>query len=87
MLPKSLQIPLCFDPAENPHDKGGLADVWKVRHEGQDVAAKSLRVYLANGLEQTRRVGGAQPVAFSNKLTVAHTVVLQGGRDMEGAFT
>ena len=87
MLPKALQIPLCFNPAENPHGKGGLANVWKVSHEGQDVAAKSLRVSLTSDLEQTRRVGGPQPVAFSNKLTVAHTVVLQGGRDMEGAFT
>ena len=31
-------------------------------------------------------MGNAQPVPFSNKLTVVHTVVLQERRDMEGAF-
>ena len=83
LLPKSLQIPLCYDSTENAQSIGGLAGVWKGQHKGQVVAAKSLRVYPTSDVKIIRKVGGAQLVALSNELTVPHTVVLQGGRDME----
>ena len=83
LLPKSLQIELCYDPTESAERLGGFADVWKGKHKGHVVAAKALRVYLTSDLEWTRKVGGAQLVASFNELTASHTVVLQGGRDME----
>ncbi|KAF9643891.1 kinase-like protein [Thelephora ganbajun] len=55
LLPKSLQIPLCYDPANPAHYGGGFADVWKGRHNDLDVAAKALRVYSKDDLEKTRR--------------------------------
>jgi hypothetical protein len=57
MLPKSLAIPLCYDPMVNPLFSGGFADVWKGRYHGREIAAKVLRVYLKNDLERIRRVG------------------------------
>ena len=67
LLPKSLQVPLCYDPTETPQCVGVLADVWKGEHNGQVVAAKALRIHIKtkDGLEQTRRVGDPQPVTFS----------------------
>ena len=57
LLPKSLTIPLCYDPTESPLCYGGFADVWKGQRHGRDVAAKVLRVYLKDGFEKIRRVG------------------------------
>ena len=59
--------------------------MWKGKHNGQEVAAKALRVYQISDLKRIRRVRGARFVAFSNELTVSHIVVLQGGRDVENA--
>ena len=85
LLPKSFPIPLCYDPTDTPQTYGGLADVWKGNHKGQVVAAKALRVYKTSNLERTRKVGDAPLIIFSNELTVPHTVVLQGGRNVEDA--
>ena len=85
LLPKSLQIPLCYNPMDTPQTHGGLADVWKGEYQGQEVAAKALKVYRTSNLKGIRKVGGAQLVTLSNELTVSHTVVLQGGRDVEDA--
>jgi len=84
LLPKSLQIPLCYKPEENPDYKGGLADVWKDQNAGRHVAAKALRVSKSSDLEQIRKVRGAQLVIVHDELTVTHTVVLQGGPAVEG---
>ncbi|KAF9643032.1 kinase-like protein [Thelephora ganbajun] len=54
LLPKSLQIPLCYDLAKPAHYCGGFADVWKGQHDGLDVAAKTLRVCLADDFEKIR---------------------------------
>ena len=56
-VPRSLVIPLCYDPNENLVYHGGFADVWKGWHHGQEVAAKVVRVYMNHDFEQTRRVG------------------------------
>ena len=84
LFPKSLQIPACYKPEENPDYKGGLADVWKDQHEGRHVAAKALRISKTSDLEQIRKVRSVQLAVFSNEPTIAHPVVLQGGPDMEG---
>ena len=68
LLPKSLPIPLCYDPADIPQCAGGFADVWKGEHEGQEVAAKVVKLYRNNDLESTRRVSGPQLVMFINEL-------------------
>ena len=57
LLPKSLQIPLCYDPAENPRRVDVLVDVWKGEYKGQEVAAKAFRVYMMNDLERIGKVG------------------------------
>ena len=57
LLPRSLEIPPCYDSTEDPLCHGEFADVWKGHHQGREVAAKVFRVYKKNGLEQVRRVG------------------------------
>ena len=56
MLPGSLQIELCYNPADIPYCCGGFADVWKGKHRGLDVAAKVLRICATYDLEKITRV-------------------------------
>lgn len=44
LLPRSVQIPLCYDRLDNPLYRGGYADVWKGEYRGCPVAVKALRV-------------------------------------------
>ncbi|KAF9642913.1 kinase-like protein [Thelephora ganbajun] len=55
MVPRSLEIPLCYDPREDPVCHGDVADVWRGRYHDQEVAAKVRRVYLRGDLSRTRR--------------------------------
>ena len=64
LLPKSLLIPLCYNPVDTPQTYGGLADVWKGEYEGREVAAKALRVYRTSDLERIRKVGGVSLSCF-----------------------
>jgi len=57
MLPKSLAIPLCYDPMATPQCHGGFADVWKGQYNGREVAAKALRVYSTSDFGRIRKVG------------------------------
>ena len=57
LLPKSLAIPLCYDPSGVPQCRGGYANVWKGQHDGHEVAVKTLRVYQKSDLEGVRKVG------------------------------
>ena len=57
LLPRSLQIPLCYDRLQVPQYKGGYADVWMGNHQGRRVAAKVLRVYSTSDFGKIRRVG------------------------------
>ena len=84
LLPKSFPIPLCYDAMDTPQTHGGLADVWKGEHRGREVAAEALRVYRTSDFERIRKVGGAPLIVSSNE-PVFHTVVLQGGGDVEDA--
>jgi len=56
LLPRSLQIPICYDQSGVPHYGGGYADVWKGEYQGRPVAAKVLRVYSTSDLDKIRRV-------------------------------
>ena len=85
ILPKSLPIPICYDPMETPQGSGGFADVWKGKHNGQEVAAKVLRVNTRGDIEKNRRVSCPRFVAWINKLIGSYAAILQGGLDMEYA--
>jgi len=56
LLPKSLQIPLCYNRLEVPQYRGGYADVWMGYYQGRRVAAKVLRVYSTSDFNKVRRV-------------------------------
>jgi hypothetical protein len=57
LLPRSVQIPLCYDRSHTPLYRGGFADVWKGSYEGREVAVKVLVVYLTSDLDKITRVG------------------------------
>ena len=56
LLPKSLQIPICYNRLEIPRYRGGYADVWMGDHRGLRVAAKVLRVYSTSDFDRVTRV-------------------------------
>jgi len=56
LVPRSLEIPLCYNPNEQPVCYGGFADVWKGWYQDKEVAAKVLRLRRKGDLEQIRRV-------------------------------
>jgi len=56
LLPRSVVIPLCYDPARTPLYRGELGDLWKGQHDGREVSAKALRAYSASDLESTTNV-------------------------------
>lgn len=55
LLPTSLEIPLCYDPAEDPVSHGGLADVWKGQYQGQPVAVQVFRIWPGDDTEKIKR--------------------------------
>ena len=57
LLPRSLQIPLCYDRSGVPRYRGGYADVWVGDHRGRQVAVKVLRVYSTSDFDEITRVG------------------------------
>ena len=86
LLPKSLVIPPCYDPTGNPQGHGGFSDVWKGRHQGQDVAAKVLKVYVKDGFTMVKKVGcrwDPRLVTRTDELIIPRIEVLQGGCGME----
>ena len=88
MLPRSLQIELCYNPADIPHCRGGFADVWKGKHDELEVAAKVLRIYATSDLRKITRVSHQRCPLFHisfDVLTRIRAEVLQGVRDVEGS--
>ena len=57
LIPRSIQIPLCYNRAEDPIYEGGFAKVWKSEYEGIEVAAKVLKVTMSSDLVKIKRVG------------------------------
>jgi len=55
LLPRSLEIPLCYDPSRNPVCRGGYSDVWRGQYNGKEVAAKASRVRPTADLEWMKR--------------------------------
>ena len=85
LLPKALQIPICYDRLSNPLFRGGFADVWKGEHLGRSVAVKVLRVYATSDIETIARVSSQNFPKMARWSTDAVPLleVLQGGRVME----
>ena len=85
LLPRSLEIPLHYDPTKYPLCSGVSADVWKGQCNGREVAAKVLRLYPNFDLGLVKRVGPrwcSQPYMSINS-QLRHVEILQGGYDME----
>lgn len=57
LLPKSLQIPVCYNQSGVPKYRGGYADVWLGEHQGLQVAVKVLRVYSTSDFNKIINVG------------------------------
>ena len=71
LLPRSLQIPLCYDRTDAPLYHGGFAEVWKGEHQGREVAVKVLKVYKTSNLVKITRVGfHGLPKACVDQLTL-----------------
>ena len=85
LLPRSLLIPLCYDPTRDPVCRGQFADMWEGRHNGKNVAAKALRICRRSDLGQIRKVSWwrSQLDTSINEPTMSRTEVLQGGCGME----
>ena len=56
LLPRSVQIPLCYNRTDTPLYRGGYADVWKGEYQGREVAVKVLLVYRTSNLDKITRV-------------------------------
>ena len=56
MLPRSFEVPLCYDPAENPGFPVGLWDVWEGQHEGQKVSAQVFERFPGDDTKEITRV-------------------------------
>lgn len=57
LLPRSIQIPLCYDRSGDAPHSGGYADVWMGEHQGCKVAVKVLKIYITSNLDQITTVG------------------------------
>ena len=60
LLPRSVQIPLCYNRTDAPLCYGGFGEVWKGEHQGREVAVKVLRVYVTSNLLKIKKVGFSQ---------------------------
>ena len=52
LLPKALNIPICYDRTGYPLYSSGNADVWKGEYCGRDVAVKVIRTYSSDNLKR-----------------------------------
>ena len=57
LIPRSIQIPLCYDRTEIPIYEGGFAQIWKGEHEGTEVAVKVLKVAINSDFAGIKKVG------------------------------
>jgi hypothetical protein len=56
LLPRALQIPICYNRFDAPLYRGGFADVWKGQFQGSDVAVKVLRLYATTDFAKVASV-------------------------------
>jgi len=60
LLPRSLQIPFCYNRLDDPLYSGGYADVWKGEYQGRPVAVKVPRLYSTSDFSKITSVGHLQ---------------------------
>ena len=84
-LPRSLQIPLCYDRLKEAQYSGGYADVWMGEHRGRKVAVKVLRINMRSNLDKMTAVGRSLnfPMVHIKVFTADYVEVLQGSDDVE----
>ena len=72
LLPRTLQIPRCYDQSDDPPYTGGYANVWMGEYQGRKVAVKVLRVLLTSDLDKLTRVGHSKssPATYVKVLIV-----------------
>jgi hypothetical protein len=56
LLPRSLQIKVCYDLPDVPHYRGGSADTWKASYGDREVAVKVLRISTDSDLQKATHV-------------------------------
>ena len=84
LVPRSIEIPPCYNRSDEPLYQGGYADVWKGKHNGCDVAVKGLRVFAGSDSGKIMRVGSIVcQRTFICQLMFIMVEVLQGGCDLE----
>jgi hypothetical protein len=77
LVPRSLVLPFSYDTTGRPLVSSGLADVWKGKYQGREVAVKVSRTSIP------RKVSCPRLVMCINELTVSDAEVLQGDCGME----
>ena len=83
VLPKSVQISLCYDRTGAPRYHGGFAEVWKAEHKGREVAVKVLKIYASSNLAKVTKVCSPLSKSVYRPVDVDHAEVLQGSCYME----
>jgi hypothetical protein len=56
LVPRSLELPPCYDSNEPPLHHGESADLWKGNYHSGEVAVKVLRVGSKDNLEKVKKV-------------------------------
>ena len=84
LLPRSMEIPPCYDPTGDPFSRGGLADVWKGQWQGQIVAVWVYKMWSGGDTKKITRVSHLLCSCLAVSTTDLISEVPQGGCDLEG---
>ena len=57
LIPRSIQIPLCYTRTKDPQFEGRFAKVWKGEHKGMEVAVRVLKAFATSDPVKIERVG------------------------------
>lgn len=83
-LPRSLEVPLCYDPKKDPVSRGELADVWKGQYQGQEVAARVFSIWRGSDAEEIKKVSCRWRSRPAIQTTDHVLEILQGNCNVEG---